>query len=69
MPVDNILFGSEMIGAVRGKEPATGEFFDDTKKYVDSCENLSAEDRHKIFAGNVRRVYPRLDARLRARGR
>jgi 4-oxalmesaconate hydratase len=69
VPVDNILFGSEMIGAVRGKDPETGEYFDDTKKYVDACSNLSEQDRHKIFEGNVRRVYPRLDARLRARGK
>jgi 4-oxalmesaconate hydratase len=54
---------------VRGKDPETGEYFDDTKKYVDACVNLSAQDRHKIFEGNVRRVYPRLDARLRARGK
>ena len=68
-PIDNILFGSEMIGAVRGKDPKTGEYFDDTKKYVDACKNLSAEDKHKIFEGNVRRVYPRLDARLKAQGK
>jgi len=68
-PIDNILFGSEMIGAVRGKDPKTGEYFDDTKKYVDACENLSAEDKHKIFEGNVRRVYPRLDARLKAQNK
>jgi len=67
VPVDNILFGSEMIGAVRGKDPLTGEHFDDTKRYVDACQNLSAEQRHKIFEGNVRRVYPRLDARLKRR--
>lgn len=67
VPVDNVLFGSEMIGAVRGKDPDTGEFFDDTKKYVDACEHLSAGDRHKIFEANVRRVYPRLDARLKKR--
>jgi 4-oxalmesaconate hydratase len=30
VPIENILFGSEMIGAVRGKDPLTGEFFDDT---------------------------------------
>jgi 4-oxalmesaconate hydratase len=29
IPVDNILFGSEMIGAVRGHDPSTGEYFDD----------------------------------------
>jgi 4-oxalmesaconate hydratase len=68
IPVDNVLFGSEMIGAVRGKDPNTGEYFDDTKKYVDACKGLSDEDRYKIFEGNARRVYPRLDKSLKARG-
>ena len=68
IPIDNILFGSEMIGAVKGRDPNTGEYFDDTKKYVDACPKLSAEDRHKIFEANARRVYPRLDAQLKARG-
>ena len=64
VPIENILFGSEMIGAVRGKDPLSGQYFDDTKRYVDACEGLSAEDRARIFEGNVRRVYPRLNARL-----
>jgi 4-oxalmesaconate hydratase len=68
VPVENVLFGSEMIGAVRGRDPDTGEYFDDTKRYVDALPNLSDADRHLIFEGNVRRVYPRLDARLKARG-
>jgi 4-oxalmesaconate hydratase len=68
VPVDNILFGSEMIGAVRGRDPDTGEYFDDTKKYVDACQDLSEQDRYKIFEGNARRVYPRLDALLKSRG-
>jgi 4-oxalmesaconate hydratase len=67
IPIDNILFGSEMIGAVRGKDPNTGHFFDDTKRYVDACTHLSDAERHKIFEGNARRVYPRLDAQLKAR--
>ena len=69
IPVDNILFASEMIGAVRGIDPETGHNFDDTKRYVDATANLRAEDRHKIFEGNARRVYPRLNAALKARGR
>jgi 4-oxalmesaconate hydratase len=69
VPVENILFGSEMIGAVRGRDPDTGEYFDDTKKYVDACSQLSAEDRNKIFEANTRRVYPRLDARLKKLGK
>ncbi|MDB6104973.1 MAG: 4-oxalomesaconate hydratase [Gammaproteobacteria bacterium] len=59
VPVDNILFGSEMVGAVRGIDPRTGHYYDDTKRYIDALP-LSAEDRTKVFEGNVRRVYPRL---------
>jgi 4-oxalmesaconate hydratase len=65
--VDNILFGSEMIGAVRGLDPQTGFYFDDTKRYVDAL-NLTEADRTKVFSGNARRVHPRLDAALKARG-
>jgi 4-oxalmesaconate hydratase len=66
--IDNILFASEMFGAVKGVDPETGHNFDDTKRYVDALD-LSDEDRHKVFEGNVRRAYPRLDAQLKARGR
>ncbi|KAF1017247.1 MAG: hypothetical protein GAK31_00508 [Stenotrophomonas maltophilia] len=65
--IDNILFGSEMVGAVRGIDPQTGYFFDDTRRYVDALP-LSGQDRYKVFEGNARRVYPRLDAQLTARG-
>ena len=34
--VENILFGSEMVGAVRGIDPTTGQYYDDTKRYIDS---------------------------------
>lgn len=68
IPADNVLFGSEMIGAVRGKDPDTGHYFDDTKRYIDALP-LSEADRHKIYEGNARRVYPRLDARLKGQGK
>ena len=58
IPPDNILFASEMVGAVRGIDPETGHFFDDTKRYIDSAA-LSAADKLKIYEGNARRVYPR----------
>ncbi|MEQ8741634.1 amidohydrolase family protein [Parasphingorhabdus sp.] len=64
--IKNILFGSEMVGAVRGIDPRTGHYFDDTKRYIDAL-NLPEADRHAIFEGNARRVFPRLDARLKAR--
>jgi 4-oxalmesaconate hydratase len=63
----NILFGSEMVGAVRGIDPTTGHYFDDTKRYVDAL-SISAEQRHAIYEGNARRVFPRLDAMLKERG-
>ncbi|MFK7840862.1 MAG: amidohydrolase family protein [Sphingorhabdus sp.] len=63
----NILFGSEMVGAVRGIDPQTGQYFDDTKRYVDALD-ISDAERHAIFEGNARRVYPRLDAQLKERG-
>ena len=63
----NILFGSEMVGAVRGIDPRTGQYFDDTKLYVDALP-ISDERRSAIFEGNARRVFPRLDAILKERG-
>jgi 4-oxalmesaconate hydratase len=66
--VDNILFASEMLGAVRGADPETGVPWDDTKRYIDALE-LPEEDRRKVFELNARRVYPRLDARLSAAGK
>ena len=64
----NILFGSEMVGAVRGIDPTTGQYFDDTKRYVDALD-VPAETKHAIFEGNARRVFPRLDAKLKAIGK
>jgi 4-oxalmesaconate hydratase len=64
VPVDNILFGSEMVGAVRGIDPETGQYFDDTKRYVDALP-IGDADKRRIFEGNARKVYPRFDARLK----
>jgi len=59
IPVENILFASEMVGAVRGIDPETGHYYDDTKRYIDAIDWVSAADKKKIFEGNVRRVFPR----------
>jgi 4-oxalmesaconate hydratase len=66
--LDNIVFASEMLGAVRGIDPETGHHWDDTKRYVDHLD-LSETQRQQLFEGNARRVYPRLDAQLTAAGR
>jgi len=65
IPVDNILFASEMVGAVRGIDPETGNYYDDTKRYVDALK-ISDEDRRKVFEGNARRVYSRLKNKIPA---
>ncbi|HUN38042.1 MAG TPA: amidohydrolase family protein [Trebonia sp.] len=59
VPADNILFASEMLGAVRGDNPQTGSSWDDTKRYIDAAP-LTDADRQKIFELNARKVYPRL---------
>jgi 4-oxalmesaconate hydratase len=66
VPADNILFASEMVGAVKGIDPTTGHHFDDTKRYIDQVTWLTDQDKWKIFEGNARKVYSRLNARLAA---
>jgi len=65
--IDNILFGSEMVGAVRGIDPTTGHYFDDTKRYIDAL-TISAADKARIYERNARRVFPKLDAVLKRKG-
>ncbi len=61
-----MLFASEMIGAVRGIDPETGHYYDDTRRYIDQAALTDAE-RQLIYEGNARRVYGRLDAQLKAK--
>ena len=68
IPADNILFASEMVGAVRGIDPLTGHHFDDTRRYIQAAD-IEEEARHKIFEGNARKVYSRLDRLLISQGR
>jgi 4-oxalmesaconate hydratase len=63
---DNILFASEMLGAVKGIDPTTGSYYDDTKRYIDAS-SLSAGDKQKVFVGNALKVYPRLKEKLKGR--
>jgi 4-oxalmesaconate hydratase len=66
--LDNILFGSEMIGAVRGIDPQTGHHFDDTRRYVDAL-GLSPTSRATVYELNARRVYARLSEATEADSR
>jgi len=61
IPVENVLFASEMIGAVKGIDPETGHYFDDTKRYVLAAP-ISDEYKDQIFEKNARKVYPRINA-------
>jgi 4-oxalmesaconate hydratase len=63
VPLDNILFGSEMVGAVRGIDPTTGHYYDDTKRYVDKIA-LNETDKRKVYEDNARKVYPRINKLL-----
>ena len=56
-----------MVGAVRGIDPRTGHYYDDTRRYVEAAFQkgaLTDEARTAVFEGNVRRVYPRLAGAL-----
>ena len=68
IPARNILFASEMIGAVRDIDPCTGHHFDDTRRYMEAAD-LPADDLAAVQEHNARTVYPRLDALLKRRGR
>ena len=59
IPTENILFASEMIGAVRGIDPRSGHYYDDTKRYIDATPNLDDAQRKMVFEGNARRVFSR----------
>jgi 4-oxalmesaconate hydratase len=64
IPVDNVVFASEMIGAVRGIDPETGHAFDDTRRFIEAAPTLTPVQRAQIFEHNARRIYPRLAAIL-----
>ena len=68
IPTKNVLFASEVIGAVRGIDPETGFYYDDTKRYIDGVSWLSDAERQMIFEGNARAVYGRLNAQLKKQG-
>jgi 4-oxalmesaconate hydratase len=65
VPSRNILFASEMLGAVRGADPETGVEWDNTLVYVKGA-GLSEENERRILLENALEVYPGLAARVPA---
>jgi 4-oxalmesaconate hydratase len=65
VPIDNLMFASEVWGAVRGIDPKSGHYYDDTKRHVDAATWLTKEDQAKVFELNARKVFPKLDAHLK----
>ena len=65
--IDNILFGSEMVArcAASTRRPAIFR----RHQTLSGRAGHSDEDRRKVFELNARRVYPRLDAALKAQGK
>lgn len=57
---DRVLFGTERPGSGSATNPNTGRPYDDLKPVLEQMEFLSDADRHAIFEGNVRTVFPRL---------
>ena len=39
------------------------------RKTEEAVAKLTPEQRHQIYEGNARRVFPRLDAALKAQGK
>ena len=64
IPIENILFASEMVGAVKSIDPETGHYFDDTKRYIEAVPWLREAHKRKIYEDNTLSVYSRLKTKL-----
>ena len=67
VPTKNILFASETVGAVKGIDPLTGHYFDDTRRYIEATDVVGDAQKRQIYANNALGVYPRLRAHPRCR--
>ncbi|MBU3550342.1 amidohydrolase family protein [Polynucleobacter sp. MWH-Berg-3C6] len=64
IPAKNILFASETFGAVKDIDPDTGYYFDDTRRYLNAVNGLSAQEKAMIFEDNARVVFSRINKRI-----
>ena len=68
IPAENLLFASEMLGAVRGADPSTGVEWDDTLHYLRHAP-LSPPSLEAILSANAINVFPRLRERAQSAAR
>jgi len=61
--IDNVLFATEMFGAVNAIDPKTGRNFEDIVPIFKSIEWLSEEDKTKITEGNAKKLFSRMAAK------
>ncbi len=61
--IDNVLFATEMFGAVNAIDPKTGRNFEDIVPIFKSIEWLSDEDKTKITEGNAKKLFSRMAAK------
>lgn len=59
--VDQMLFGTEAPGSGGAVRQDTGRPSDDMVPVIDSLPILSQDDKHKIFNGNPKKVFPALE--------
>jgi predicted TIM-barrel fold metal-dependent hydrolase len=58
---DRCLFGTDKPANGSVINPATGRALNDVKPLIDNIDWLTEDDRHAIYEGNARRIYPRLN--------
>ena len=63
---DQVLFATEMFGAVNAIDPKTGRNFEDLVPIFQSIDWLTEEERRKITEGNARKVFSRMFALSKA---
>ncbi|MEV0733362.1 amidohydrolase family protein [Polymorphospora sp. NPDC050346] len=63
---DRCLLATEIPGTGSERDPATGFWYDDVKRLIDSIGWLTDKDRNLVYERNALEVFPRLAARLGA---
>jgi 4-oxalmesaconate hydratase len=59
---DNVLFATEMFGAVNAIDPKTGRNFEDLVPIFNSIEWLTDDERRKITEANAKKLFSRMTA-------